>query len=67
VGCIVNEKGVPQQIHVVRSLSEAFDRNALRAVQQYQFAPAMLQDKSGPKAVAVEVNIEVNFKPPVRQ
>jgi TonB family protein len=63
LSCIVDEKGQPQQVRVVRSLSDEFDRNAVQAVEQYRFTPAMLQSESPAKPVAVEVNIEVNFRP----
>jgi TonB family protein len=46
VSCIVDEKGQPQQVHVIRSLSDDFDRNAVQAVEQYRFTPAMLQSES---------------------
>lgn len=42
--CIVDEKGQPQQVHVVRSLSDDYDREAVQAVEQYRFAPAILQE-----------------------
>ena len=64
VACIVDEKGSPQQVHIVRSLSDPFDRNAIHAVEQYRFEPATLQQGSALKPVAVQVNIEVNFRPP---
>ena len=64
VSCVVDEKGAPRQVRVVRSLSDAFDQSAVRTVEQYRFSPAMLQTESASKPVAVEVNIEVNFRPP---
>ena len=64
VTCVVDEKGAPRQVHVMRSLSDAFDQNAVRAVEQYRFSPAMLRSESASKPVAVEVHIEVNFRPP---
>ena len=64
MACIVDEKGSPQQVHIVRSLSDPFDRNAIHAVEQYRFEPATLQQGSALKPVAVQVNIEVNFRPP---
>jgi periplasmic protein TonB len=64
VACIVDEKGSPQQVRIVRSLSDAFDRNAIHAVEQYRFEPATLQQGSALKPVAVQVNIEVTFRPP---
>lgn len=63
VTCIVDQEGRPQQVHVVRSLSDDYDREAVQAVEQYRFAPAMLQEGSAPKPVPVEVHIEVNFRP----
>jgi TonB family protein len=63
VTCIVDQEGRPQQVHVVRSLSDDYDREAVQAVEQYRFAPAMLQEGSVPKPVPVEVHIEVNFRP----
>jgi len=58
VSCVVDVKGQPKQVVVVRSLSRAFDTNAVHAVEQYRFEPAVFEGK----AVPVKVNIEVNFK-----
>jgi TonB family protein len=58
VSCVVDVKGQPKQVVVVRSLSRAFDKSALHAVEQYRFEPAMSEGN----AVPVKVNIEVNFK-----
>ena len=54
----VDEQGNPQHVHILRSLNETYDDKALRAVEQYKFAPAT---ENG-KPVLVELNIEVNFK-----
>lgn len=61
VDLIVDTKGLPQHVRVVRSFRPALDKSAVRAVEQYRFTPAMLQGKPAPTPVAVEVNIEVNF------
>jgi periplasmic protein TonB len=58
VGLIVDAQGNPQQIHVVRPLGMGLDEKALEAVRQYKFKPAMYKGKP----VAVEINIEVNFR-----
>ena len=55
---IVDESGTPQEVHITRSLSPDFDANAIKAVEQYRFSPAMREGKP----VAVSLNIEVNFK-----
>jgi TonB family protein len=58
VGLTVDENGVPQDVHVVRSLQQDFDEAALKAVQQYRFKPGM---KAG-TPVAVSLKVEVNFQ-----
>jgi TonB family protein len=58
VGMIVDSSGVPHDVHITRSLGADFDASAVKAVQQYRFTPAM---RAG-QAVAVSVNVEVNFK-----
>jgi bla regulator protein blaR1 len=55
---IVDAKGKPQRVQVVRHLGMGLDQKAVEAVKQYQFEPAMLSGKPVP----VKVNIEVNFK-----
>ena len=58
VSVTVDSKGMPQNVHVVRPLGKGLDEKAIQAVQQYRFKPAMYQGHP----VAVEVNIEVNFR-----
>jgi periplasmic protein TonB len=58
VGLVVDALGNPQRIHIVRPLGMGLDEKALEAVRQYRFKPATFKGKS----VAVEVNIEVNFR-----
>jgi TonB family protein len=58
VELIVDSKGRPRDIRVKRSLRPDFDRNAIDAVRQYKFDPAMRKEKP----VAVEITIEVNFR-----
>jgi TonB family protein len=58
VGLIVDPSGNPQRVHIVRPLGMGLDEKALEAVREYKFKPAQFKGK----AVAVEVNIEVNFR-----
>jgi TonB family protein len=58
VGLTVDKKGMPREVHVVRSYNPDFDREAVKAVSQYRFKPATKDDGS-PAAVALV--IEVNF------
>lgn len=55
---VVGLDGRPRDIHVQRALGMGLDEKAVEAVQQWKFAPSM---KDG-HPVAVEVNIEVNFR-----
>lgn len=58
VSLIVDTTGNPLRIHIVRPLGMGLDEKALEAVRQYKFKPALYKGR----AVAVEVNIEVNFR-----
>jgi hypothetical protein len=58
IGLTVDEKGAPQNVHVVRPLGMGADEYAIAEVLQYRFTPAM--DHGRPRAT--EINIEVNFR-----
>jgi len=69
IGLTVDAEGIPQNVHVVRSIAEgqkpklqkaaaSLDQKALETVKQYRFQPAMLDGKP----VAVEMMVEVNFQ-----
>jgi protein TonB len=55
---IIDEKGDPRDIRVLRSLGLGLDEKAIEAVRRWRFRPGL---KDG-KAVAVDANIEVNFR-----
>jgi periplasmic protein TonB len=54
---IVDDKGHPRNIRVVRGLGFGLDAKAIQAVQQWRFEPAM---KDG-KPVNVQISVEVGF------
>ena len=58
VGVIVDTRGYPQRVHVIRSLGMGLDEKALAAVREYRFAPGLHEGKP----VAVAIKIEVNFR-----
>jgi TonB family protein len=58
VGLVVDAQGNPQRVHIVRPLGMGLDEKAIEAVRDYKFKPAVFKGKN----VAVEVNIEVNFR-----
>ena len=58
ISTIVDAQGKPTRVQVVRHLGMGLDKKAVEAVKQYTFTPAM---RFG-QPVAVEVNIEVNYR-----
>ncbi len=58
VSLIVGADGRPRNVHVLRGVGMGLDEKAIEAVQQYKFKPAMQNGK----AVAVYLNVEVNFQ-----
>ncbi len=54
----VSENGIPQDVHVVKSLRADFDKRAMKAVSQYRFTPAL---RNG-EPIAKDIQIEVNFQ-----
>ena len=58
VNFVVNQKGMPTQVHVLRGVDQGLDKKAVDAVRQYRFKPAMKDDKP----VDRELNVEVNFQ-----
>jgi protein TonB len=68
VGLTVGTNGIPQDVHVVRSMSEGLtgkehdqalmlDQKAIEAVTLYRFRPSTFQGKP----VSVQMRVEVNF------
>ncbi len=66
LGVTIDANGIPQNIHVVRSLDPELDSNAIEAVQNWRFKPA-LRDGGTPVAIAgtVEATFEYIEKEPV--
>ena len=58
VGLIVDDHGMPRDAHIVHSYNKDFDAEAISAVEQYRFKPAMRLGKP----VAVTISVEINFK-----
>lgn len=58
LGVVIDEKGDPKDIRVLRSLGLGLDEKAVEAVRRWRFRPGLRDGK----AVAVDANIEVNFQ-----
>ena len=59
ISLIVDAQGMPQHISVAKSLEPSLDQNAMYAVSQYRFKPAM---KNGTTPVPVMITVEVDFR-----
>jgi TonB family protein len=57
VTLIVDKNGLPQNVRVLRGVGMGLDMNAVEAVRQYRFKPAMQNGKP----VAVYLNVQVHF------
>jgi protein TonB len=58
VNLVVDQNGLPQNVHLVRGVGMGLDEKAIEAVKQYRFKPA----RENGKPVAVQLNVEVNFQ-----
>jgi len=58
VNFLVDENGNPTHVRVMRGLGHGLDMEAVAAVKQYKFKPAMRDGKPVP----FELNTEVNFQ-----
>ena len=54
----VDESGAPQNVHLVKSVSQTVDERVMAAVRQYRFVPGTLDDRNVP----VDVNLVINFQ-----
>lgn len=57
IGLVVSAKGMPMEVHVVRSLDPGVDKSAVEAVKEWRFEPGR---KDG-APVAVRVTVEIRF------
>jgi bla regulator protein blaR1 len=55
VALIVDEKGMPQEVHVIRHFGVEFDRTAVQSVEQFRFMPATSDGKPVPASLTIEV------------
>lgn len=56
---VVDEKGLPRDIKVVRSIGLGLDEKAIEAVQKWRFRPGMRNGKPVPVFATVEVNFRL--------
>jgi TonB family protein len=59
IGFIVDVNGIPQDVHVIQSLEPSLDQNAIDAIKEYRFKPAM---KGGSVPVPVALTVKVDFR-----
>ena len=58
IGLVVSSRGMPREVHVVRSLDKELDQSAVEAVRQWRFEPA----KKAANPVAVRLTVEIRFQ-----
>jgi hypothetical protein len=58
VGLVVSEKGIPQDLWVVRPVGYGLDFEALKSVASYRFIPG----QSDGRPIMVRLTVEVNFQ-----
>jgi periplasmic protein TonB len=56
---IVDERGIPRNIQVVRTLGLGLDQKAIEAVQRWRFRPGTRNGKAVPVVAAVEVSFRL--------
>ncbi len=56
---VVDTKGLPQNLHVVRPLGMGLDEKALEAVRQYRFKPAKLNGHPVPVLIDMSVDFHI--------
>jgi TonB family protein len=59
LGLMIDANGVPQNIHLVRGLEPELDNNAMEAVKNWRFTPAL---RDGITPVAVEGTVVATFE-----
>ena len=55
---VVDEQGMPRNVHVIRPLGLGLDEKAIEAVMKWRFRPGM----KGGHPVATQAQVEVNFR-----
>jgi TonB family protein len=56
---VVDERGLPRDLRIVRALGLGLDEKAVDAVKQWRFRPGYLNGKPVPVAATVEVNFRL--------
>jgi TonB family protein len=59
LGLVVNQDGVPSNIHVIRPLGCGLDAQAVQAVGGWRFKPAEKDERPVPVVISVEVSFHV--------
>ncbi len=63
IALIVDEHGIPQNVHVVRTVGMGLDENAVAAVKAYRFKPAMENGNPVPVAITITVKFQIEKHP----
>ena len=55
----VDEKGIPTEAKVIRSLDKGLDRKAIEAALKWRFKPALKDGNPAPSSAKVEINFRI--------
>jgi TonB family protein len=58
ISIVVDRNGMPQDIRITKSLDDGLDQNAINAVAQYRFKPAMIDGEPVPAVM----NVVIEFR-----
>jgi TonB family protein len=58
ISLIIDAYGMPQNLHMIKSLEPGMDQNAMDAVRRYRFKLAMMKDGT---PVPTMITVEVDF------
>lgn len=59
LSAVVDKNGIPNHIRISQSLNPVLDMNAILAVSQYRFEPAMYQGKPVPVLIRIQVHYRI--------
>jgi TonB family protein len=62
VGLFIDEKGEPQDVHVIRGIGYGLDEEAVKAVGQYRFIPAARDGKPVKVQLTIAVRFAISFR-----
>ena len=67
IAMVVDQDGLPQNLHVIKSLDSGLDQKALEAVAKWRFKPGMKDGQPVPVQATLAVTFRLADRPPDTQ